>query len=125
VAELDGLLEGELGAEQHRLRAAGGVGAVLHAAADHHADEPVEPGRHAAQHVGEDQGGVVQLLHGGVGELAPDPVELAPLRVLVVLPGGVPEGVDGVTELRHASTVLSAGPLHDRLGTVRRRGRVG
>ena len=122
ATELDRLLDRELGAEQDRLCAAGRVGAVLHATADDHADEPVQPGRHAAQHVREDQGGVVELLHRSVDELAPDPVELAPLSVLVVLPDGVAERVDGVPKLGHISTVLAGSALHGQVGDGHCRG---
>ncbi len=116
ATELDRLLDRELGAEQDRLRAAGRVGAVLHATADDHTDEGLQTSRHAAQHVREDQSGVVELLHRSFHELAPDPVELESLSVLVVLPDGVAERVDGIPKLGHSSKVLARSALPGEVG---------
>ena len=58
----------------------------------------------------------MELLHRSVHELAPDPVELAPLSVLVVLPDGVAERVDGIPKLGHTRTVLAGSALHGQVG---------
>ena len=46
----------------------------------------------------------------------PDPVEVASLCVLVVLPDGVAERVDGIPKLGHTSKVLAGSVLHGEVG---------